>query len=596
MAINPMLGNLNFDAIKDSIKEHLKQQDTFLDYDFEGSALNTILDVLAYNTMYYAYYANMIASEMFLDTAQRDESLISLVKPLGFVVPGKTSARGQGKIRGGGAYDQVPKYTKFIGNNNSGIQYTFYTTREYSTDLDGEAIVSFAEGKSLTSRQPLTIDNTTQKGFISGLDTDISTITVEVWNPEPETGQPRWEEWTRASSTESNLTSDSRVYWLERSELGFFVVFGGNFGSASVTQVGRKVTEETPVRVSYLVSSGESGNNVGNWSIQATGQLGNAAVDVISISSGGTDTPDIEMIRFFAPKWFAGQDRAVTVDDCRALLAKHGFVGGNQDPYAQFNVWGGETMTPPRYGRVFVTLSETAESDPVAASTAIEILEKKTCVTILPEFINPQTYQFRISGEIPWEPLRTKLNREELESLILQELNKKYTRRFEQSITAGEISNVINSVESKALNASGSDIYIILSSNINVSSTGIISSINFKNKCKPNSLVSSAFQPHNQVGDIPSEVDAYLYIRDDEVIANDGSQRIRCRYYDNALMVDLGVFGKFYPNTGMVEFANRPLAEETFEILVEPDSNNQTLDVKENMISDYSFNITLVRE
>ena len=591
MAINPMLGNLNFDAIKTSIKEHLKQQDTFLDYDFEGSALNTILDVLAYNTMYYAYYANMIASEMFLDTAQRDESIISLVKPLGYVVPGKTSSIGQGKIRGGGAFGQVPKYTRFSGNNNSGIQYNFYTTEEYSLDLDGEALVSFKEGRTLTRHSPLTVDSGTQKGFIAGLDTDISTITVEVWNPEPETGgNGIWEEWSRASTTESSLTSDSRVYWLERSELGFFVVFGGNFGSSSVTQVGRKVNEDTPVRISYLKSSGESANGVGNWKIHASGQLGNAAVDVISNSSGGTDTPDIEMIRFFAPKWFAGQDRAVTKDDCRALLAKHGFVGGNQDPYSQFNVWGGEEMTPPRYGRVFVSLAETAESNPTAASTAIEILEKKTCVTILPEFVNPQTYQTRISGNVQWEPLKTKLSRDSLESLISQNLYNTWPSRFEQEIDANRIANVINSTETESLSATGSDIYISLSTNTKVSQTGIVNGVAFKNKCKPNALSSSEFEAHPSL-DVGDNL-IYLTVLDSEPIGADGGQRIRARYI-SGLIVDLGVFGKFYPETGEIEFHNRALANEPFRVTVEPASNNQTIEFKENMVSNYIFDISL---
>ena len=588
-----MLGNLNFDAIKSSIKEHLKQQDTFLDYDFEGSALNTILDVLAYNTMYYAYYANMTASEMFLDTAQRDESIISLVKPLGYVVPGKTSSRGRGKIRAGGAYAEVPRYTRIIGNNNSGLQYNFYTTEAYSLDLDGEALVSFSEGKSLNREQPLSVDSTTQKGFISGLDTDISTITIEVWNPNPTDGIAKWEEWSRASSTESNLSQDSRVYWLERSELGFFVVFGSNFGSSSVGQLGKQISDETPVRISYLTSSGESANGVGNWSISASGQLGNAAVDVISNSSGGTDTPDIEMIRFFAPKWFAGQDRAVTVDDCRALLAKNGFVGGSQDPYAQFNVWGGETMTPPRYGRVFVSLAETAESDPVAASRAIEILEKKTCVTILPEFVNPETYQYRVSAQIPFEPLRTELTRERLESLIQQELYKKYPTRFEQNINSYEIAECINSVESKSLNASFSDIHITMSSTTRVSVSGIVSSTSFKNRCKPNSLFSSEFEPHPSLN-IENNL-IHLYILEDEVVASDGSQKIRARYYNGTLQVNLGSYGKFYPATGAIEFANRALANEPFRITVDPESDNQTLDIKENMVSNYTFDISLVR-
>ena len=595
MAVNPLLGSLNFDAIKGSIKEHLKQQDALLDYDFEGSALSALLDVLAYNTMYYAYYANMVASEMFLDTAQRDESIISLVKPLGFVVPGRTSARGKGKIRvGGQAYGRVPKYTKFTGTDNSGIVYDFYTIQEYSLDLDGEAIVSLSEAKTLTKEQPLLIDMETQKGFISGIETDINTLTVEVWDDtiNDETGQQYgWREWTRASNVETGLNDSSRVYWLERSELGFFVVFGGNLGGQTVTQVGQSISEGQQVRVTYLTSSGQDGNNVGNFQIQTSGQLGLASVDTVSLSSGGRDKPDIEMIRFFAPKWFAAQDRAVTVDDCRAMLAKNGFVGGDQDPYAQFNVWGGEEMDPPRYGRLFVTLADTAESDPVAASTAIEILEKKTCVSILPEFVNPVTYQVRIAGNVTWEPLRTTSSRAQLQNIIAQTLYDAYPQRFSQIITGADVAERINRIDT-ALSALSSDLNITLTSDSVPEETGRLKTIQFKNKCEAGTLISDSFTAHSSL-DVDEPV--YLYIPDDAPLKYDGSQPIRARYYASGLMVDLGLFGKFFPERGLVEFSNKALSAEPVKISVQPADSSQYWNLKENMMPSLIVDITLVR-
>ena len=210
---NIQVGNLDFESIKTSIKDFLKTQTTIKDYDFEGSAVNVILDILAYNTLYYGYYVNMIANEMFLDTAQKEESIISLVKPLGYVVPGKRSARGQAKIRAGGANTPVPRYTKFRGISDIGIQYDFYTIQESVLDGDGENIVTIVEGKNLVKEQPLVVDEFTQKGFLFGLDIDISTIRVEVYNSDlsSDGSDIGWEEWTLVNNIHSGL-NETRKY------------------------------------------------------------------------------------------------------------------------------------------------------------------------------------------------------------------------------------------------------------------------------------------------------------------------------------------------------------------------------------------------
>ena len=262
----------------------------------------------------------MISNEMFLDSAQRIESIISLVKPLGFVVPGKTSAIGKAKIRHGGQEGTiVPAYTRFSGYNENGTPFAFYTIKNHPLNLDGEAIVDIVEGSTLIRELPLLVDTSTQKSFLFGLDIDIGTITIEVKNSNTDV----WNEWAKADNLETGLDSSSKVYWLERSELGFFVVFGGNVGSSSTVQIGRQITSNDQVRITYLKSSGKSANSVGNFQVHGIAVA--SETETIAISNGGSDEPNIDMIKSFAPKWFASQDRAVTVEDCRALLARHGW-------------------------------------------------------------------------------------------------------------------------------------------------------------------------------------------------------------------------------------------------------------------------------
>jgi len=158
MADQVNFGKLDFFDIRNNIIEFLKDQSDIKDYNFEGSIVSTLIDILAYNTLYYAYYLNMASNEAFLDTAQRVDSLVSLVKPLGYVIPGKRSASAKIKIKTGGNGFIVPRYTKFLGKNPSGTLYNFYTLDEFSLDSDGEKDFSVYEGKSLVSNKPITHD------------------------------------------------------------------------------------------------------------------------------------------------------------------------------------------------------------------------------------------------------------------------------------------------------------------------------------------------------------------------------------------------------------------------------------------------------
>jgi len=568
---NIQLGSLDYDTIKNDIKNYLKDQSTLQDYDYEGSAINVILDILAYNTLYYGYYSNMVANEMFLDTAQREESLISLVKPLGYVVPGKTCSKARIKVRAGG--DKVPKYTKFPGNNTSGTNYTFYNIEEYILDADGEGIFDVFEGKSLIKEVPLSVDAGTQKGFISGLDIDINTITVEVYDEV----EGVWNLWAKVSNVESGLDEFSKVYWLERSELGFFITFGGNFGSETGTQVGLSIEENQSVRVSYIKTNGESGNGIGSFGVLASAPLGNAAIDTLSLSSGGTDKPDLELIRFFAPKWFAGQDRAVTVDDCKAILAANGFISGTETVDEQVSIWGGEEMDPPRYGRVFVTLPDTLE--PTQIASAIEILKQKTCVSILPEYIGSKDFVLKIGGEVNYSSLQTPLSRQQLLGIISQRLEQQYPSQFNRSLNSIQVSELINKID-RSLQADPFSINIKCSTEVDVNPNGSVGTVNFNNSCLVGSLVSNTFTAGyiiNASGPIR------LRCVPNESLDRKGYQPIQAVEDADGLLINHGVVGSFNPSKGIVKF-NSGFAAENFEITV--DSSNvgsNSFDIKENM-------------
>lgn len=589
--VDIQLGSLDFESIKQSIIDYLKTQDVLKDYDYAGSASQVLLDILAYNTLYYGYYANMIASEMFLDTAQKEESIISLVKPLGYVVPGKTSATAKVKIRVGGNGTIVPIYTRFTGNSSSGVAYNFYTTSESSLDDNGENVVTITEGKSLIKEQPLLVDNNTQKGFLSGIDVDIRTIRVEVYNSDlnDDGSEIGWQEWTIVNNIQGGLDESSKVYWLERSELGFFVIFGGNFDS-SYSQVGSSITPNQQVRVSYIKSSGDSGNSVGNFTIRDF-SVSSAISETISLSSNGSDKPDMEAIRFFAPKWFASQNRAVTIEDCRGILAEAGFITGNEDPYSQFTVWGGETMTPPRYGRLFVSLNETDVENPIAAANAMNILNNKTCVTVIPEFMNVDFYRVMIGGTLFFEPSETQFDSNLLLSKATDRLKELYPNRFDLgNVDTATISSAVNSIDS-AFRVTSSDLYLKLIKEVPIKSGGFIDAQNFNNECMQGSIESDLFNPSSSLmdeGNIPVNVKVELS-NSNQPIDKNGFQNIFAKTANVSVMV-----GKWKPSTGMVMIYKSISSDDSINIKVSPSSSgSDKFNIKYNMYSrELLFNLT----
>ena len=371
------LGGLEFNDIKNSLTNYLRSQSLFDGYNFEGSALQTVIDLLAYNTFYYAYYANMINAEAFLDSAQKTSSMISLCKPLGFTVPDRTSAIATIQVSSN-TDGIINAGTAFIGKDSDGQSFNFYNL-ENQNIVDGQSEQFVVhEGQEYIEFDALpTFDFTNQRISIADQNFDLSTIKVTITET-LSTGVSETNIWTRLQNVGYVSQASENIYFIERTSTGFGILFGVE------NSLGRQITTDIKsIKVRYLTSSGTSANSISAFTSSA------GTITTVNSSSGGRNAPDLDDIRFLAPKWFASQERAVTVNDYKALLLESGFFNTPND----FNVFGGQDLTPPKYGRVFVTSNKDPDDPDVIR--IINFLKERSVITVFPEYVtsNPvQTY------------------------------------------------------------------------------------------------------------------------------------------------------------------------------------------------------------
>lgn len=370
------LGNLEFSQIKASLTDYLRNQSTFSGYNFEGSALQTLIDLMAYNTFYYAYYANMINAEAFLDSAQKEDSIISLCKPLGYSVPARTAAKAIVTVNGSSAVG-ITAGTLFSTKDANGVAYNFYNL-EYIplTNGNSEQFPIYEASQYVEFDAIPTFDYDSQKIVISSDDFDLETIKVTVTEQIDELTELTTD-WTRQQNVGYVAQTNDKIYFIERTSTGFAILFGGNnsLGQTIDTTVSRLL-------VRYLRTSGTLGNNLSIFTCPA---LASSSVLTVSGSQGGKDKPNLDSIRFVAPKYFSSQERAVTVNDYKALLIEAGYFADD----TEFSVFGGQDITPSRFGRVFVTTNN--QLSDATINEMINFLKERSIVTVLPEYVSSNT-------------------------------------------------------------------------------------------------------------------------------------------------------------------------------------------------------------
>jgi hypothetical protein len=387
---------LDFVGIKQNLKEYLASQDQFSDYNFEGSAMSVLLDVLAYNTHYNATLAHLLANEMFLDSALKRSSVVSIAKSMGYLPNSQHCARAVVDLEIDAVANYGPdslllsKNTTFTATgiptdlSPSGI-FSFRPDDDYTAIVSDEvgAIKTFTfsdvkliEGNRVSNEFLVDTTNLSGPFTIPNKNVDITTVTVSVQNDETTTT-------FNYSDTYLNIENNSSVFWIELDYDGLYqVVFGDNI-------LGKQLEYGNIVTVEYFVGSADGANNLSNFSMNTTltGSTETKTITTITRASGGSPAESIDSIKFHAPKFNTTRDRAVTSDDY-ATLIKRSFPGINS-----ISVWGGEINDPPIYGRVFICL------DPVAGTVITEtdkdtisrdILAPKSVVSIQPIFVDPE--------------------------------------------------------------------------------------------------------------------------------------------------------------------------------------------------------------
>lgn len=415
------IDSLDFNTIKQDLKLYLSNQDTFKDYDFDGSGLSVLLDVLAYNTHHMGFYANMLANEAFLDSCVLRSSAVSLSKSLGYsprsrrgseitvdVYLKPTSSESEFITLVNARSVKVLKNELFSTSFN-GKNYFFYSTETYyfqyeGNDSNGDPIivardVVLREGRFKTETFLVNQRQEDQKFILSDLSVDERSISVFVKSSVNES-EGITEPWRKSVNIVDN-DSDSRVFFVQETYDGKFEIYFGD------GVVGKPVENGNIILVTYAICSGTEANGIGlgdnppsvitfsylrnqNDTITSTREVRikrNSSNKPI-VSAGGQEKETKSSIQYYAPKFYESQDRAVTLTDYIALLQQT-YSGSIRSIYA----WGGEDNDPPEYGKVFISVRPVVGlylSNQEKLNLEKNILAQKNVVTVKPTIRDPE--------------------------------------------------------------------------------------------------------------------------------------------------------------------------------------------------------------
>lgn len=406
---------LDFQDIKQNLKNYLKSQDEFSDYDFDGSGLNILLDVLAYNTHYNAMLAHLQANEMFIDTAIKRSSVVSIAKTLGYIPRSSTCSRARINLVVTPTVDTVAtsltllpsvKFTSSVNN----VNYTFNVSDEY-TAVKTDGVFTFnnvdlLEGSRIANSFVVASDTVSGPFVIPNSFIDEATLVVGVRSSTTSVDNITY---TRATSI-IDIQSDSNVYWLEENPDGFYqIVFGDDV-------IGKKLSAGNVVTVQYISCNGSNANGANSFTLAGTIN-GENVVDItlVNKAASGSFKESIDEIRFNAPKYNATRNRAVTSQDYKSLILSE-FSRAKS-----VAVWGGEENQPPIYGKVFITLDPKdgeviteADKDFISES----ILRPRSVMSIQHEFVDPDYLYAGFDVNVKYNPRNTVLTPNEIASEI----------------------------------------------------------------------------------------------------------------------------------------------------------------------------------
>ena len=512
------LANLEFAEIKTALKDYMRAQSDFTDYDFEGSALSQILDVMAYNTYYTAFNTNMVVNELFLDSSTLRDNVVSLAKQIGYKPQSATAPTATVDLTatysgGGTAPDTfvLQKGTGFVTNFDD-VLYQYVTIDDQEVPIvNGVATwsgLTLYEGTLLN--QSFTINTTlqNQRFVLNNNNLDVSSIRVKVF---PSINQTSFKTYASADNI-LNLDGTSEVFFVEEIEDENFELFFGD------GVFGKKLENGNVVEVSYLTTTAGKSNGAKTFTFSGIiFEKGNSTAipyttshTTVSASSGGASAESISSIKTSAPKAYASQDRAVTSADYQSIIKKI------YPAVADIITFGGEEDNPPEFGKVKVAIKP-QNAIALSSFTKSDIAKKLkdyTVASVTPVVIDPSILYIELDSTISYKSSKTTLTKAELqtkaiaavEGYIALSETEKFNGKFRHSKFASVIDNADISFTSNVTNVTlRKDFYPTLNSTFYYELCYLNQ---FKDSCDASVLKSTGF--------IVSEYPSFtVYLEDD---------------------------------------------------------------------------------
>jgi len=466
MADRLRVTELDFDTIKSNLKTFLNQQTEFTDYDFEGSGLSVLLDILAYNTHYNAYYLNMVANESFMDTALLRDSVVSHAKTLGYVphsmkAPIATINFLAQSVNSSAANLTLPAGFSFLSNQIDNKVYNFVVLEDtlvtkannsyYFENLD------IYEGQLITYNFTQNV-TTNPKQIFTLQDTNIDTTTIKVRvSPSP-------------ASTESavynlisdilNITSSSEVYFLQEGRNGKYEIYFGN------DVIGKSIADGSIIAVSYLLTNGTSASKANNFIATASlsdtlgESLTNFTVTPVSSASGGAERESVDDIKFGAAAQYATQNRLITTKDYESYIRK------NYPAVDSISVWGGEEEVPPVYGKVLISLKPKENyyiSETEKQRIIDEIIKPKSIVSVDTIIRDPEYLYLLIENYVEYNKNKTTQTAEALKTSIRNAIllyRNTNLNKFGSTFVLSKLQDSVDGVDLNSISGSETKLYL----------------------------------------------------------------------------------------------------------------------------------------
>ena len=444
MASNKLVvSDLDFDNIKSNLKTFLQDQPEFSDYNFEGSGFSVLLDVLAYNTHYLGFNANMLVNEVYLDSADIRKNIVSLAKMLGYTPSSVKAPAANISIvvnNATGSSFTMDKGTTFTSTVD-GTTYQFVTNQVSTiTPLDGVyrfTDIIIYEGTLVTYRYTVDSSDVDQKFIIPSVNADTSTLKVTVQNSSVDTTSNVYSLATGVRS----LDNTSKVYFLQETDTGKFEIYFGD------GVLGKKLSDGNIVILEYVVTNKEESNGASAFTLSSTiDGFSDVSITTNSVAQGGSEAESKESIRFNAPLQYTAQDRAVTSTDYETLVR-------SLYPNAlSISAWGGEEDETPVYGVVKISI-KAASGSTLTNQTKTEIvnsLRQYNIASVRPVIVDPETISVILNSTVRYDSKLTTKTAATIKSDVISSLtnyNTNILQRFDGIFRYSKVTGLIDDAD-----------------------------------------------------------------------------------------------------------------------------------------------------